>query len=192
MSRVADFCLIDECKEYVKPCFDTRCHSHYLPYFYSNDCCKAMFGDILPEDFTTLFDDGTFEKLKASWYTEDDWTYRLYQCLRFKKIHAEYTAEYRGSQVQKSWRGRLPEAVGYKSLVFRGSPDLIITTKKERNTEGEGLVDVTGDDNVGSDNNDDVSPDVDSSPTNSQESGICQMGHQMTNSQPFRSTSFLT
>ena len=60
MSRVAEFCLIEECEEYVKPCFDTSCHSHYLPYFYSNDCCKAMFGDILPEDFSSLFDDGTF------------------------------------------------------------------------------------------------------------------------------------
>lgn len=200
MSRLAGFCLIEECKEYVKPCFDTRCHSHYLPYFYSNDCCKAMFGDILPEDFSSLFDDGTFDKRKARYYNEDDWTYRLYQCLRFKKIHAEYTAEYRGRQVEKSWRGRLPEAVSYKSLLFRGSPDLIITTKKERNTEG--FVDVTtdnnvgGDDNVGSDNNmgnnDDVSPDVDSSPTDNQESGTCQMGHQMTNTQPFKTMSFLT
>ena len=44
----------------------------------------------------------------------------------------EYTALYRGRGVEKSWRGRLPEVVSCKSLLFRGSPDLIITTKKEK------------------------------------------------------------
>ena len=52
------------------------------------------------------------------------------------------------------------------------------------------------DDNVGSDNNmgddDDVSPDGDSSSSSSQESGRLQMGHQMINTKPFKSNSFLT
>ena len=185
MSMLAEFCLIEECKEYIKPCCNTICHSHYLPYFYSNDCCKAMFGDILSEHFSTLFDDGMFDKQNVGLYNEDDWMYRLYHCLVFENIHTEYTAALRGNQVHQSWKGRLPDVVSCRSLLFRGSPDLIITTKKGKNSEGF----VNGNDNVGSD---DVSPDGDRSPSDSPESGRCQMGHQMTNARPFSSTSFLT
>lgn len=66
--------------------------------------------------------------------------------------------------------------VDHKSLLFQGSPDMIITTKIQRNEGSEGILNVTG---AASD--DDVATDGNSSPS-SQESDRFQMDHQITQS----------
>ena len=35
MSKVTEFCDIEEDEGLLKPCRNTECHQHYLPYFYS-------------------------------------------------------------------------------------------------------------------------------------------------------------
>ena len=88
---VVAFCLIEEFTEFVTPCCNTTCHRHYLPYFYTNDNCESMIRDTFPELYT-LLNTGTFGKPKvAGEYDEDAWTYRLYHCLLFEKIDAEFT-----------------------------------------------------------------------------------------------------
>lgn len=194
MSMISRFCFIEEFKEYVVPCCNrTLCHEHYLPYFYSNDYCRAMIRETAPE-LCSLLDTGKLgDQQVAGNYNEDEWTNRLYQCLIFKDIDAEFTAPFRLQQTSKSWETRLPNVVDSKSLLFRGSPDLIITTKIDKN---EGILDVASDDNAGRYDNmgsdDDVSSDGDSSPSSSRESVRFQMGHQMTNTKPYTATSVLT
>ena len=164
------FCLIDEVKEYIKPCESTACHDIYLAYFHSNECCRFLSND------TTL--SGVLNSLDhkiAGKFSEDEWTERLYKCLVSQGIDAECTAHYRGNQVSETWKDRLPEAVPKGCLVFRGSPDMIIKVNKD-----EGIVDMASDDKANDDSSDEC--------TSSQESGRFQMGHQMTSG--YRPNSF--
>ena len=132
------------------------------------DTCPAL---------STFLNEGKFggDNKCVEEYAEDDWTYRLYCCLQIEKIDAEYTAQLRGCHTNKSLKRRIPDVVGSNSLLFRGSPDLIIKAKKENNDEG--IVVVETFDNVGSGDNmgddHDVPLDGDSSPS-SQDSGKTQ------------------
>ena len=92
-TMLAKFCNIQEHKTYVKPCRKDPCHEKYLPYFYGNDQCNFLLGNM------NLFD--TFgDETSAGNYSEDDWTERLYHCLCLNKIEAELTAHFRGDQVK--------------------------------------------------------------------------------------------
>ena len=176
LSKVTKFCRIEEDEGFLKPCRNTKCHQHYLPYFYSNKHCRSMIEDTCPA-LSTFFNKGKFgDNKSAALYAEDDWTHRLYRCLQIENIHAEYTADLRGYHTKRSYQGRIPLVLRPISLLFRGAPDLIIKAKND-----EGMVDVASLGNVGSDDNlgddRDVPSDGDSSPS-SQDSGRLQMGHQ--------------
>ena len=141
MTKVAGFCRIEEDKGLLKSCRNTECHQHYLPYFYSNDQCRVLIEDPSAE-LSTFLNEGKFGDDKfVGDYDEDDWTHRLYCCLQIEKIDVEYTADLRGYQTNKSLKRRIPDVVSSNSLLFRGSPDLIIKAKKENNDEGLVYVD---------------------------------------------------
>ena len=129
----------------------------------------------------------------AGFYKEDEWTERLFHCLKLKNIDAELTAHYRGYKVEKSWETRIPKAVDYKCLLFQGSPDLII--RGETSREEEGIFTVASDEDVASAHDKDVASDEDVASDVSlcsQESGRIQLGHQMTWSGPYKVGSSLT
>lgn len=76
--------------------------------------------------------------MRGGHLTENDWSYRLHQCLKLCNINTEFTAEY-GSDHKKYWRHRLPENLGEKCFLFRGSPDLI-TEKTTKHGEGTVII----------------------------------------------------
>ena len=184
MSMISMFCHIEECKYLLSCCDRQPCHEHYLPFFLSNDQCRTMITKDIGE-LSRLLNTGNFgDQQMAGEYNEDAWTKRLYHCLTFKKVDAEYTARLRCRDTSDSWKKRIPSKVDEESLLFRGSPDMIITMQKN-----EGVVGVGTRDDRDSDN--EVSSDGDDLPS-SQESGRLQMGHQMVNSKPYKAGSLLT
>ena len=181
MSRISGFCNIEECEDLVSPCDTIPCHEHYLPFLHSNNQCRTMIRDDDTSELSTLLNTGNFGDQKmAGVYNEDAWTKRLYHCLSFKGVNAEYTAKLRGRDTTDSWNKRIPSEVDEESLLFRGSPDMIITMQKS-----EGVV------GMGRDSDNEVSSDEDDLPS-SQESGRLQMGHQVVNSKPYIVGSLLT
>ena len=186
MTRIAGFCNIEECEDLVSPCDTIPCHEHYLPFLLSNNQCRTMIRDDDTSELSTLLNTGNFGDQQMSGnYNENAWTKRLYHCLTFKDVVAEYTANLTYRDTTESWKKRIPREVDERSLLFSGSPDMIITMQKN-----EGVLDVGPRDDRDGDN--EVSSDGDNSPCSSQESGKLQMGHQMTNSKAYKVNSLLT
>ena len=62
-------------------------------------------------------------------YDEDTWSERLFYCLlkRYPDIQAEFTARIRGiTKILQHMEGKLPPGTNLDSLIFWGSPDIII------------------------------------------------------------------
>lgn len=101
-TMMSKLCLIQECR--LGACRNQPCHEVYYLYFFSNHQCAKLM-DELQKNYTTklpnLFETGCFGTQKAAGsYKEDDWTKRLFHCLRLKKhIKAEFAAPYRANQV---------------------------------------------------------------------------------------------
>jgi len=64
-------------------------------------------------------------------YNEDTWSRRLYMALtvRFSTLHIEYTAHYQGHSCNSASLQRMSKGTPIKTLLFHGSPDIIITNK---------------------------------------------------------------
>ena len=120
-------------------------------HFFSNDHCKKLMEDCTTQ-LPNLFETNCFGNPKAAGsYKEDEWTERLYHCLGFNNIDAEFTTPYRGYKITKSWETRIPTDVDNKCLLFQGSPDMIIKFGQRRN---EGIL------NFGVEQQEDVAPQI--------------------------------
>ena len=121
-------------------------------------------------------------------YSENQWTARLCECLKHNKIECEYTAHLRGNQTKDAWKHRLPQGISKESLIFRGSPDIIINrVKGERN---EGLFStIPAEEESGDDDEDPM--DSGSQTVSSEHSAKFQMGHQTHNYKAYKGGSFI-
>jgi len=102
------------------------CHEVFYPYFYANNQCRFLLNSAHGSNALTQLKDMSEDD--AGNLCENDWTYRLHVCFGTKKIKSEFTAQL--FPVGKSWKSRLPDDIGENCLVFQGTPDLIITVKK--------------------------------------------------------------
>ena len=87
------------------------------------------------------------EASRGGHLSENDWSFRLNECLKLSGLNPEYTAEC-GRHHKRYWRSKLPEGLDEKCFVFRGSPDLIIHDVKKDHMFGEDAVVITGQQNI--------------------------------------------
>ena len=154
-TSIATFASITETNDYVSDrCDRHRGHESILPYFY---------GDLLLDKTLERLEAGEDseratmlrraiectrkgeQRSRGGHLCENDWSYRLNECLKLSGLNAEYTAEY-GKHHKRYWKSKLPEGLDEKCFVFRGSPDLIIHDIKEDCAED--TVVVTGQQNM--------------------------------------------
>ena len=93
------------------------------------DCISYVEGNKMIRSNT---DDRRFVADNCTYhYIEDTWTKRLFEAVvsRFKHDDVEYTASYRSRSCNRAVLKRMPEGMPNDSLLFHGSPDIIIQYK---------------------------------------------------------------
>lgn len=198
ISMIRNICLIKEQESLLLPCCERPCHESYYPYCYSNKQCQLLF-DQLKRNFNMAVPslDRFGREEKGGNYEEDDWTAKLHNCLELNNIKSENTSRHRHKVVLESWKDRkdrLPPSVDNRSLLFQGSPDLIISPKQtaegnqgiivSAGSAGGGKDDVNEQEQTSSQESatfqdEDISQEGGTSP-GSQGSGRIQIAHQMT------------
>ena len=140
----------------MSECEKPDCHDSYFPYCYGNAQLKSILDNLCKKNQSDLA--GRIKKFQqitsikcfrntsihCCGYLEDDWTERLHICLGLNRIDSELTADLRGRRVQNTWSQRLPKGIDSRSLLFQGSPDLIIN--KVKGSQKEGMCTVNKDD----------------------------------------------
>jgi len=127
---------LSEKRSFLAACYERDCHEVFYSYFYANDQCKFLLGSshgsdasTQPDALTQLKDMPSKNADDAKSPHENKWTHRLHVCLGTMKIKLEFTFDL--CPVSRSWNSRLPDDIGNNSLVFHGTPDIIITVKNE-------------------------------------------------------------
>ena len=54
MSKVTEFCDIEEDEGLLTPCRNIECHQHHFPFFYSNKQCRLIIENTCPALSTSL------------------------------------------------------------------------------------------------------------------------------------------